>query len=135
VDWTQISYFKITQFYSYYSANFYIDGLEWVSTGGAGGGGASDSVPYTIYMDGGDLEITGDSTIIGEGKIGGRIVNWGGTSTLQYATFDNIWHTEYPGAGNSLQCYGGVEVYGDATIDNVTSSQAGPWRTVPQEQV
>jgi len=132
VDFTKISYFRLANIYfsySYPSSNpiyMHIDGLEWYGPGDAGGG-ATDKVPYTIYMDGGDLTIDDDSTISGMGSIGARIVNWGGNTQISHATLDNIWHTEYPGVMNGLNAYGGVEIYGDAVIDNVTFTNcAGP---------
>jgi hypothetical protein len=120
IDWTKITQIQITDHYQYYpySGGYYIDGLEWYGPGA--GGVKTDSIPYSIIVDGGDLTIEENSYIQGTGKVGARIFSKGGNTRLQHSTFDNIWHSESPAIKNGLKTYGGVEVYGDAVIDNVT---------------
>ncbi|GAH64436.1 unnamed protein product, partial [marine sediment metagenome] len=74
-----------------------------------------------------DTTISGGSTVSGTGAVGARIMTDGGTTTIQDAHFDNVWYTEAPSAGNSLDVFGGIEAYGDATIDHVSFSNClGP---------
>jgi hypothetical protein len=96
----------------------YIDGLEFVYPGG-GAGGKADMVGLAMYAEGGDVVIKGNSRIVGTAETGARILTNGGTATMYDSTFENIWATNYPGAGNSLDVYGGLEVYGNAVIDNI----------------
>ena len=127
-DWTAVTRVTLGNFrVTSYSASIYIDAWEWYE--------ASDRVvmtedviPTTIYVDGGDTTITGGSTVRGTGaEIGARIMTDGGTTTIQNAHFDNVWHTEAPSAGNGLEVFGGIEAYGDATIDHVSFSNClGP---------
>ncbi len=89
IDFTQITSFRLANFYnnyvygsSVYPMQYHIDGLEWYAP--VQGARSPDIIPYAIYMDGGDLTVSGDSTITGVGKVGARIVSWGGDTTLNY---------------------------------------------------
>lgn len=122
VDWTQVSYFSFQNIYtSSYSGSLYLDGLDFLSTGGAGGPKPpSDTVPLAIYNTGGDTTIQNNAVVSGAGKTGARIATMDGSARFQNAIFDNVWTSETASAGNGLNIYGGIEVYGDAVIDHVT---------------
>ncbi len=116
VDWTKVKSIEFTRLYTYpYAGYLRIDGMEWYGPGKAG---TYDSVPLAIYNDGGDTTIT-NSRVQGGAKTGARILTDGGTATFKASTFDNIWATQYDGVHNAVSTYGGLEVYGDAVIDNI----------------
>ncbi len=120
VDWTQITAFEIRNIYTYTAGNLLIDGFDWVSLSG-GSQLPQDNVPLAIYNAKGDTTIQGGSTFAGiGGETGARLVTMDGDARFQFVTFDNIWTTNTMSAGNGLNVFGGMEVYGDAVIDNVT---------------
>jgi len=126
VDLTKVSYVRFANIYvSYanpgnYPLTAFIDGLEWYSpTQGMQKGAAPDNVALAIYSNGGDVTISGGSRVVGLGSTGARILVEGGSATISDATFENMWHTEGSVVANALGTYGGLEVYGDASIRNV----------------
>ena len=127
VDLTKVTYFRFANIYmSYaypgtYPINMHIDGLEWYShLRGMQKGAVADNVPLAIYVAGGDATVTGGSSVVGSGTTGARIMVDGGSAVLEDATFDNMWFTEGAKTPNVLKSFGGMEVYGDATISDVT---------------
>ncbi len=121
IDWTQVTEIRFTNIYSYGSpsSTLTIDGLDWVALGGTGAI-PTDTVPLTIYNVDGDTYVQ-DSTVTGIGRnTGARIVTEDGDATFQRTRFDNIWTSNTQSAGNALNVMGGLEVYGNAVIGNVT---------------
>ncbi len=127
VDLTKVTRFRLANIYmSYaypgtYPISVHIDGLEWYShLRGMQKGAVADTVPLAIYVAGGDASVTGGSRVVGTGTTGARLMVDGGSAVLEDATFDNMWFTEGAKTPNVLKSFGGVEVYGDATISDVT---------------
>jgi hypothetical protein len=143
IDWTQITQISINNVRPYRTGTFLLDGFDWVVAGEAGPSGPTDTVSLAIYNKQGDTTIQGNSMISGMGPMGARILTEDGDATFSHAQFDNIWATKTIVAGNGLNVYGGLEVYGDAYIDNVTFTNCigpglalydGKW-TIDQETV
>lgn len=126
VDLTKVTHFRLANIYMSYANGVYpidvhIDGLEWYShLRGMGAGAVADTVPLAIYVAGGDASVTGGSRVVGTGTTGARIMVDGGSAVIDDVTFDNMWFTEGAKTPNVLKSFGGMEVYGDATISDVT---------------
>jgi hypothetical protein len=121
-DFSRITRMEIRMYGSI--GTFYMDGFEFTKAQ-AFKPSISDYVPTSLYVDGGDMTITDDSVVYGQGTQGARIMFDGGTADITNADFDNMWWTTYPGVDYSLGTFGGLEIYGDAVVSDVGFANCG----------